>query len=131
MKIHIISGDHNHKYHSICCIPTFILVIVFVLCSVAITVLLSVYRPLPQLVTANTPVFSVIITLAIIIGLALIGNLYTWSRVFIALMRPQKRRVMRAIQQVGQPSNRFQNTRIICTEFQNKLHRNLLSDVIK
>ncbi|XP_064610180.1 kinase D-interacting substrate of 220 kDa-like isoform X2 [Liolophura sinensis] len=77
-------------FKSICCIPYFFLVICVGLCLVTGVVLLVRFN------INNGSVNPVLITLACIVGLAIMGNLYTWAQAIASLYISQKTRVLAA-----------------------------------
>ncbi|CAL1542159.1 unnamed protein product, partial [Lymnaea stagnalis] len=76
---------------SICCIPYFIIVLLMLVC-ILVGIALAVGYGIEGSVAMN----AVLITLASVVGLSIVANMYTWGQAFMALVLSQKKRVVRA-----------------------------------
>ncbi|XP_046352600.2 kinase D-interacting substrate of 220 kDa B-like isoform X1 [Haliotis rufescens] len=84
--------DHSKgRFKSMCCIPNFIFVIIFLLVVAVGIAMIVVYK-----ISNNTAVNAVLIAIVSIIGLTLISNIYTIAQATMALLVSQKKRVLRA-----------------------------------
>lgn len=91
-----ILGSHGGRFKSLCCIPYFVIVIVVILClGIGITLLVTFG------VSDNTPVNAAMITFAVIVGLSLISNFYTWVKTVPALAKSQRKRILNAADHIG------------------------------
>ncbi|XP_046564422.1 kinase D-interacting substrate of 220 kDa B-like [Haliotis rubra] len=79
------------RFKSICCIPNFIFVIIFLLVVAVGIAMIVVYK-----ISNNTAVNAVLISIVSIIGLTLISNIYTIAQATMALLISQKKRVLKA-----------------------------------
>ncbi|KAL8561546.1 hypothetical protein ACOMHN_024782 [Nucella lapillus] len=91
-------AENTHKkgrFKSLCCVPYFLFVLL-VLCCIAAGVALLVQFRIKQHIAVD----GVLIAIASILTLTLVGNIYTWAQTFMALVSSQKRRVLKAADQV-------------------------------
>ncbi|KAK7097954.1 kinase D-interacting substrate of 220 kDa B-like [Littorina saxatilis] len=91
-------ADNVHKkgrFKSMCCIPYFVLVLL-VLCCIAAGVALLVQFRIKEYIAVD----GILIAIACVLTLTLVGNIYTWAQTLMALVSSQKRRVMKAADQV-------------------------------
>ena len=98
-SFYLIDGHKKGKFKSLCCIPYF-LIVIFVVCCVGAGVALLVKFP-PNSQKTSIAVDSTLISIAVILTLTLVGNIYTWAQTFMALISSQKRRVLKAADQVS------------------------------
>ena len=76
-----------------CCIPVFLIFIFVIACIITGIVLLCVNGVHDFSETEYTAETSVLIGIAIIVGVALIGNCYTWARILVNIIISPRRRV--------------------------------------
>lgn len=111
---------YTGRFKTLCCVPYFVIVyLVFLALEIGVYLLVShfVYN---QFTTDDAPVytntttvsvphnqveeypalFGVLFTIAIIVGLAIVGNIYTWGQAILALLSSQRRRIMKAADRV-------------------------------
>ncbi|XP_076446294.1 kinase D-interacting substrate of 220 kDa B-like [Babylonia areolata] len=94
----VFKPAENHKkgrFKSLCCIPYFLLVLL-VLCCIAAGVALLVQFRIKQYIAVD----GILIAIACILTLTVVGNFYTWAQTMMALVSSQKRRVLKAADQV-------------------------------
>ncbi|XP_041358617.1 kinase D-interacting substrate of 220 kDa B-like [Gigantopelta aegis] len=80
----------KHMFKTLCCIPYFIFVILFLLVLAVGIAIVCVYG-----ISGNTAVNAVLITFASIIGLTLISNMFLLVQALAAIIVSQKARVLR------------------------------------
>lgn len=91
--------DHG-RFKSLCCMPYFVIVLLVVSCLIAILLLIAIFG-FHSFKTENyTVVYSIVIALAIVVGLAVLGNIYTWSRMIIHIAIPTRKHVQKIARQL-------------------------------
>lgn len=109
---------YTGRFKTLCCVPYFVIVyLVFLALEIGIFLLVShfvfkqftyddpIYTNTTTSVSHNQveeypALFGVLFTIAIIVGLAIIGNIYTWGQAILALLSSQRRRIMKAADRV-------------------------------
>jgi len=90
--------DHG-RFKSVCGFPYFLITLVVLLCLVAALVLMAVFRFRPFGAVSDTPpadytvINSILITLAAIISIVVLANIYTWLRAIVCLAMPTRKQV--------------------------------------
>nr|KAG5701758.1 hypothetical protein BaRGS_000748 [Batillaria attramentaria] len=84
-------GSKRSRFKSLCCIPYFLIVLLVLFCVAAGVALLVQFR-----IKDHVAVDSVLIAIACILTLTVVGNIYTWAQSIMALVSPQRRRVLKA-----------------------------------
>ena len=119
-----LTEPYTGKFKSLCCIPYFIIVyIVFLSIGIGIFLLVSykLYEhnhPAPTtqdtnattttpanhmlILEGNTTLWAILITIACVVLLAIISNIYTWGQAALALVQSSKHRIMQAADQIGE-----------------------------
>ena len=87
-------------FKSLCCIPYFLIVIFIIICIVVGTILLVIFGVTNIQQEKNTPVFVTLVTITVIVGIAIVGNLYTWGKMMLSLVRSTRKRIMKAADQL-------------------------------
>ncbi|XP_036026654.1 kinase D-interacting substrate of 220 kDa isoform X10 [Onychomys torridus] len=77
------------KWKKTCCLPSFIIFLFIVGCVIAGITLLAIFRIDPKHLTVN----AVLISIASIVGLALVLNCRTWWQVLDSLLNSQRKRL--------------------------------------
>ena len=90
----LFSENYLGRFKTICCIPIFALVVLILLCFIAGIGLFVHYRITDKY--AN----GFMISFACIFGLSLLSNIHNFGKAMIALIVPQKRRIMKAVDTV-------------------------------
>ena len=88
------TASENGRFKTICCIPVFLIVIFIIACAMTGVILLCLYGfhiTEPE----HTAESSVVVGIAIIIGLALLGNCYTWGRIIVNIVISPRRRIQK------------------------------------
>ncbi|XP_074651491.1 uncharacterized protein LOC141906167 isoform X2 [Tubulanus polymorphus] len=98
------------RYRAICCVPYFVIAIIFFCSLVAAICLISIY-PLKDIEKNNKPVYGALIGLGIVVGVIIIGHVYTWIKVIAALFRSQRSRILHAATEMK--SSKFNVERFI------------------
>ncbi|XP_067878506.1 kinase D-interacting substrate of 220 kDa-like isoform X2 [Heterodontus francisci] len=80
------------KWKKTCCIPSFVIFIFILGCFVAGVLLLAIFKADKEHLTVN----AILISIACIIGLALVLNCHTWWQVLDSVLHSQRKRVLRA-----------------------------------
>ena len=88
-----LTAKENGRFKTMCCIPVFLIFIFVIACIIAGIVLLCVNGVHDFSETKYTAENSVLIGIAIIVGVALIGNCYTWARIIVNIIISPRRRV--------------------------------------
>lgn len=88
-------GSTRSRFKSLCCVPYFVIVLL-VLCCIAAGVALLVQFHIKEYIAVD----GVLIGIACILMLTVVGNIYTWAQSVMALVSPQKRRVLRAAEKL-------------------------------
>ena len=89
------------RFKKLCCIPYFVIVIFVVLCFVVGLCLFLVFRAKNLTEPGYTVIDSVLITLAIIVGLTILGHVYKWAHMMLNLVISPKRRINKISQQLN------------------------------
>ncbi|XP_041043551.1 kinase D-interacting substrate of 220 kDa-like isoform X1 [Carcharodon carcharias] len=80
------------KWKKTCCIPSFVIFIFIMGCFVAGVLLLAIFKADKEHLTVN----AILISIACIIGLALVLNCHTWWQVLDSVLHSQRKRVLLA-----------------------------------
>ncbi|XP_062894098.1 kinase D-interacting substrate of 220 kDa B isoform X1 [Mobula hypostoma] len=80
------------KWKKTCCIPSFAIFIFILGCFVAGVLLLAVFKADEEQLTVN----AILISIACIIGLAVVLNCHTWWQVLDSVLHSQRKRVLHA-----------------------------------
>ncbi|KAK3576078.1 hypothetical protein CHS0354_014082 [Potamilus streckersoni] len=111
-----LEKTHSGRFKMLCCVPSFIIVIVVILCIMTGITLFVKYNDIVVLNNSanlnnstsikasdpysNTALNVTMVTLACIVGLSVLTHIYTWGQAVLALMVSQKKRVMKAAEQI-------------------------------
>ncbi|XP_043534206.1 kinase D-interacting substrate of 220 kDa-like isoform X2 [Chiloscyllium plagiosum] len=80
------------KWKKTCCIPSFVIFIFILCCFVAGVLLLAIFKADKEHLTVN----AILISIASVIGLALVLNCHTWWQVLDSVLHSQRKRVLLA-----------------------------------
>ncbi|XP_072354829.1 kinase D-interacting substrate of 220 kDa-like isoform X1 [Scyliorhinus torazame] len=80
------------KWKKTCCIPSFVIFIFIMVCFVAGVLLLAIFKADKEHLTVN----AILISIACMIGLALVLNCHTWWQVLDSVLHSQRNRVLLA-----------------------------------
>ncbi|XP_067840338.1 kinase D-interacting substrate of 220 kDa B isoform X2 [Heptranchias perlo] len=80
------------KWKKTCCIPSFVIFVFILGCFVAGVLLLAIFKADKEHLTVN----AILISIACIIGLALVLNCHTWWQVLDSVLHSQRKRVLLA-----------------------------------
>ena len=90
-----VSASEQGRFKCVCCIPHFVVVIFVLLCVVTAAVLIATFGIHNINNKQYTAVDSVLIAIAIVVGIAVVGNTYTWAQLTANLLMSPKRRLAR------------------------------------
>lgn len=80
------------KWKKTCCLPSFVIFLFILGCVIAGITLLAIFRVDPEHLTVN----AVLISIASIVGMALVLNCRTWWQVLDSLLNSQRKRLHNA-----------------------------------
>lgn len=90
-----LAKSSSWRWRKICCLPYVVVFEMTFLCLLVAVCALTVYLMNSSSETLSLQV--ILITAALWLGLAAVANLYTWSRMFGALLFSQRRHLQRTI----------------------------------
>ena len=86
--------EHGY-FKTLCCIPTFVLVLAVLLCIIAGVTLVALFGINSLTEIKYRAVNGVLIAMTVIVAVAVLSNAYTWARMLVNLVIPAKRRVQK------------------------------------
>ena len=93
MMFLLFTAKENGRFKTMCCIPVFLIFIFVMACIITGIILLCVNGVHDFSESEYTAENSVLIGIGIIVGVALIGNCYTWARILYSIIISPRRRI--------------------------------------